>query len=886
MSSRNTWATVEFATLVLLLIGVLLVAATGEAGVLDAAWTAPTTNTDGSPLTDLSGYLLYYGTAASPCPGSAFVQIASPTSAPSTNQTVSTRLTGLTAGTLYFVSVSAVDTSGTQSPCSATASAAARSGFGVSPTGTVNFGSINVGSFADRTFTVSNTGGGTISGSASVSPPFSVVSGSPFTLSGAGTSQTVTARFTPSTTATASATISFTANGSTASAIVTGSGTGLDTTAPVVTITSPTSAPTYSTTGSSMALQGTASDNVGVTQVTWSNDRGGSGTAAGTTAWNVSGIVLQSGTNMLTVTARDAAGNTGKATIAATVTVASDTTPPTVSITTPGSGAIVSGTTTVTASASDNVGVAGVQFLLDGAAYGSEKTTAPFSISWTTGGVSNGAHTLSARARDAAGNTALAANIAVTVSNTVAVPSSSPSTLPRPELVAAYSFNEGSGAAVADASGNNNTGTLGTGVTWTGQGRFGSALVFNGAGFVTIPAAASLNLTTAMTLEAWVYPTATASTWSTVLMKEQPGEFVYTLYAGARPNRPHVFFNTGTSAKSERTTIGAQALLVNTWSHLAGTYDGATLKLYVNGVLVASNPFTGPILTSTGALRIGGNGIWKEFFQGRIDEVRIYSRALSSTEVQADMNTAVGSATLVDVTPPTVSTASVPVTVSNGASLPSTQPQGLVAAYSFSEGTGTVVRDASGNNNTGTLGSGVSWTRYGRFGSAIAFNGTDFVTIPATSSLNLTAGMTLEAWVYPTSTTATWSTVLMKEQPGEFVYTLYAGSPVNQLNVYFNVGTASSGEHGTPGPAALPLNTWSHLAGTYDGANLRLYVNGVLVSSQPFSGPIAASAGALRLGGNGVWGEYFKGVLDEIRIYARPLSIAEIQADMNAAIGN
>src|SRR5437867_209854 len=563
MSSRNTWATVEFATLVLLLIGVLLVAATGEAGVLDAAWTAPTTNTDGSPLTDLSGYLLYYGTAASPCPGSAFVQIASPTSAPSTNQTVSTRLTGLTAGTLYFVSVSAVDTSGTQSPCSATASAAARSGFGVSPTGTVNFGSINVGSFADRTFTVSNTGGGTISGSASVSPPFSVVSGSPFTLSGAGTSQTVTARFTPSTTATASATISFTANGSTASAIVTGSGTGLDTTAPVVTIT-------------------------------------------------------------------------------------------------PGSRAIVSGTTTVTASASDNVGVAGVQFLLDGAAYGSEKTTAPFSISWTTGGVSNGAHTLSARARDAAGNTALAANIAVTVSNTVAVPSSSPSTLPRPGLVAAYSFNEGSGAAVADASGNNNTGTLGTGVTWTGQGRFGSALVFNGAGFVTIPAAASLNLTTAMTLEAWVYPTATASTWSTVLMKEQPGEFVYTLYAGARPNRPHVFFNTGTSAKSERATIGAQALLVNTWSHLAGTYDGATLKLYVNGVLVASNPFTGPILTSTGALRIGGNGIWKEFFQGRIDEVRIYSRALSSTEVQADMNTAVGSATLVDVTPRTVSTASVP----------------------------------------------------------------------------------------------------------------------------------------------------------------------------------------------------------------------------------
>lgn len=95
-----------------------------------------------------------------------------------------------------------------------------------------------------------------------------------------------------------------------------------------------------------------------------------------------------------------------------------DTTPPTVSITAPAAGATVSGNVTVTASASDNVGVAGVQFLLDGASLGAEVTTPPYQVAWSTTTASNGAHTLSARARDAAGNTATAANVSVTVSNT------------------------------------------------------------------------------------------------------------------------------------------------------------------------------------------------------------------------------------------------------------------------------------------------------------------------------------------------------------------------------------------------------------------------------------------------------------------------------------
>jgi hypothetical protein len=83
-------------------------------------------------------------------------------------------------------------------------------------------------------------------------------------------------------------------------------------------------------------------------------------------------------------------------------------------------------------------------------------------------------------------------------------------------------------------------------------------------------------------------------------------------------------------------------LALNAWSHLASTYDGSTLRLYVNGVLVSSTAAAGSLAASSGVLRIGGNGVWPEWFAGLIDEVRVYNRALTAGEIQTDTNTAIG----------------------------------------------------------------------------------------------------------------------------------------------------------------------------------------------------------------------------------------------------
>ena len=312
-----------------ILLEILLVTSPGTAGILDATWTAPTTNTDGSPLTDLQAYRIYYGTSSAPCLGSSVTQIASPTSSPGPSQTVSLRLTGLTIGSLYNVAVTAVDAVGNESGCSGAASAVARADFAVNPSGTVSFGGVNLGSFTEKAFVVSNSGGGTISGAVSVAAPFTVTSGSPFSLNGAGTSQTVTVRFTPTTTTTVSASLNFATGGGTISPIVTGSGIG-------------------------------------------------------------------------------------------SVTL-SDTTPPTIALTAPAASSTVTSTVAVSGIATDNVGVAGVQFRLDGVNLGAEVATPPYTVTWNTTTAPDGGHVLTAVARDAAGNRATSAGVTVTVANGAAV---------------------------------------------------------------------------------------------------------------------------------------------------------------------------------------------------------------------------------------------------------------------------------------------------------------------------------------------------------------------------------------------------------------------------------------------------------------------------------
>ena len=225
----------------------------------------------------------------------------------------------------------------------------------------------------------------------------------------------------------------------------------------------------------------------------------------------------------------------------------------------------------MTADAADNVGVAGVQFLLDGANLGAEDTAAPYTVSWNSTTVADGSHTLLARARDAAGNVATSAPITVTVANSQSA-----------GLVAAWSFDEASGSLANDSSGNGNTATLLNGVART-PGTSGGGLTFDGDR--RLPERSQLAIARHLRnrLDAADVDQAAGRGGDSVVLSKSWGSTMTSPYYQyglelVGGTVPHLLIGTSSGllvASME------SALAINQWSDLAISFDGVQVQFYV-----------------------------------------------------------------------------------------------------------------------------------------------------------------------------------------------------------------------------------------------------------------------------------------------------------------
>jgi hypothetical protein len=202
------------------------------------------------------------------------------------------------------------------------------------------------------------------------------------------------------------------------------------------------------------------------------------------------------------------------------------------------------------------------------------------------------------------------------------------------------------------------------------------------------------------------------------------------------------------------------------------------------------------------------------------------------------------------------------------------QAQGLVGYWPFDEGSGNIARDYSGNGNNGTLVNGPTWTT-GKVGGALSFDGVDDnVVVPHNLSLNITSSITIMAWIKPRTPFRDF----FSKTDYDIMRIILDESGVNNVKVVYTIGgieVTTLSENNVISP-----DTWRQITYRYNGSQTRIFIDG-----NPSGSPVSAS-GALRTNssdiwfrwGNGTYQSWYKGLIDEVRLYNRALSDAEIKA--------
>jgi len=428
-------------------------------------------------------------------------------------------------------------------------------------------------------------------------------------------------------------------------------------------------------------------------------------------------------------------------------------------------------------------------------------------------------------------------------------------------LVGYWSFEEGTGTNVGDMSGNGRNGTFGAGMTesdWV-DGKLGKALEFDGGSndYVSVPNN-GLGLTS-WTISAWVYPYILGSDYYVIVVNSSNAQN----YFFQIENQSEIEGGFYADGSWRYVTSSGADLQANTWQHVIFSFNNTTknAKLYVNSEEKGSAQlnFT-PTPDNTNNLWIGTDGVSYDYFPGKIDEVRIYDRALGANEIEALYKS--GMAKI-------------------NASQNNQLTDGLVGLWSFNgpDMDGNEAYDRSGQGNTGTL-SGLPARAIGKVGQALDFNGsTDYVNVGSDNSLEA-----------PTTTVAIW---IKRDATGvrQFIFSdnidsgsgrdhylmIEVGSD-DKLHVWFGDGTDEVHKLST----ATIDTSFHHIGFIRDDTaeTIQFIIDGIVESPQSYS------VGTLiTLGANSMWigkinpgdGYHFDGIIDEVRMYNRTLSVQEVQ---------
>lgn len=358
-------------------------------------------------------------------------------------------------------------------------------------------------------------------------------------------------------------------------------------------------------------------------------------------------------------------------------------------------------------------------------------------------------------------------------------------------------------------------------------------------------------------VEAWIFPRGAGSIGGQTLFFEDVGINPGSRVQITRSNSGAMqFFGRDAAGTVFNVTTPAGAAPLNSWTHFAGVYEaGVGVKIYIDGVLAAT--LNNAALTSfsadnSAAVRIGAAGAAGVFgeFNGDVDEFSVYNRALTDAEIQSIVKAGIAGKLKQKAT---------------------FSPSSLISLYQGENN----ANDARGFNNASF---GANTYAAGRIGQAFNFTAQNqFVDIPNNAAYFPTNAITAEAWVNPSTFSGCNDSyrivhTVQSQLRGWLLGLNCSGTVFAQI---FNDAGQSNGITST---VSLPTGQFTHVALTWDGANLRLYIDGILNSTVVTTiAALGSNTDNLRIGNAINFG--FVGRIDEVGIYNRALAATEIRAN-------
>lgn len=417
-------------------------------------------------------------------------------------------------------------------------------------------------------------------------------------------------------------------------------------------------------------------------------------------------------------------------------------------------------------------------------------------------------------------------------------------------LVAHYKFD----SDIKDSSGQGNDGTAIGRITYK-DAVLGKGAIFDGESYIEVEDNDSLDLMEGYTISAWIYkedvrPSSEQpivrktgnileETWSSYEFADRDFELCEAVY---------------TEYENYDSFYSKARVDFHKWTLVSVSYDKSSVRFYINGALTASEQVKGTIPESEGKLQIGFSEYdGSSFFKGVMDDLRIYDRVLTPTEVKALYSAG---------------------TTGSGKDLV-IMPKKLVALYSFNGN----VQDSSGFENHGEIVGNISYVD-GKAGKAAKFDDNSMIEVKDSDALDLTEGYTFSLWMYlEDDAEIQEQPVLMKsrcstnEDEASYIFGINDFEPYVQVYTeYQNYDRVMSGTLHQNGK-------WTMLTVSYDGKEVKYYKDGVLAANKSSVGSVPASSGKLYIGFDEFDGSsFFKGIMDELRIYNYALSAAEVKA--------